>query len=41
MAPMGLSDQEVVDVMNYVMNSWGNEQDEIVTLEEVSSITKE
>ena len=41
MAPMGLSDEEVADVMNYVMNTWGNEQKEMVTVEEVASIEKE
>lgn len=40
MAPMGLSDQEVADVMNYTMNSWGNTQDKMVTVEEVSSVEK-
>jgi mono/diheme cytochrome c family protein len=34
----GLSDEEVMDVMNYVMNSWGNKSKKIVTLEEVKSI---
>ena len=24
MATMGLSDEEVADVMNYINNSWGN-----------------
>jgi len=40
MAPLGLEDEEVVDVMNYILNSWGNSSDKIVTLEEVKSITK-
>ncbi len=40
MAPMGLSNQEVADVMNYIMNSWGNKSDKIVTPEEVSKIEK-
>lgn len=40
MAPMGLSDQEVADVLNYVMNSWGNTQKERVTPEEVSQVEK-
>lgn len=40
MVPMGLSDQEVADVMNYIMNSWGNTQDTMVTKEEVASIEK-
>lgn len=38
MAPLGLSDQEVADVLNYVMNSWSNTQDKMVTLQEVQSI---
>tara|TARA_B110000037_G_scaffold188405_1_gene219810 strand:+ start:5471 stop:5887 length:417 start_codon:yes stop_codon:yes gene_type:complete len=25
MAPQGLSNQEVMDVMNYILNSWGND----------------
>lgn len=37
MSPLGLSDQEIVDVMNYILNSWGNEGRE-VTLEEVKAI---
>lgn len=41
MTPMGLSDQEVVDVMNYITNTWGNKSDKITTLEEVNAIQKE
>lgn len=40
MAPLGLSDKEVADVLNYVMNSWGNTQDKMVTEEEVKSVQK-
>lgn len=40
MPPMGLSDKEVADVMNYIMNSWGNTQEKPVTEEEVKSIKK-
>ena len=40
MAPMGLSNEEVADVMNYTMNSWGNTQDKIVTVEEVDAVEK-
>lgn len=40
MAPMGLSDDEVADVMNYITNSWGNQEDKIITEEEVSKIKK-
>lgn len=38
MMPMGLSDAQVADVMNYVMNSWGNTQDKMVTEAEVAKI---
>lgn len=40
MAPMGLSDDEVADVMNYINNSWGNKNKKIVTKEEVSKVKK-
>jgi mono/diheme cytochrome c family protein len=40
MAPMGLSNEEVADVMNYTMNSWGNTQDKMVTVAEVASVEK-
>lgn len=40
MTSMGLSDEEVADVMNYVMNSWENTQNEMITAEKVKSIEK-
>ncbi len=40
MAPMGLEDDEVADVMNYIMNSWGNSESKMVTAEEVSEVKK-
>jgi mono/diheme cytochrome c family protein len=40
MAPMGLTDEEVADVMNFITNSWGNKYEKIVTEEEVSKIEK-
>lgn len=40
MAPMGLSDEEVADVMNYIMNSWGNTQEKMVTPEEVAALER-
>lgn len=40
MSAMGLSDDEVADVMNYITNSWGNKNDKIVTEEEVAKIKK-
>jgi mono/diheme cytochrome c family protein len=40
MTPLGLSDDEIADVMNYISNSWGNKNDKIVTEAEVSKIKK-
>jgi len=40
MTPMGLSDKEVADAMNYIMNSWSNKSDDMVTEEEVAAIKK-
>lgn len=40
MDPLGLDDEEVADVMNYILNSWGNMSDKRVTIEEVESITE-
>lgn len=40
MPPMGLTDEEVADVMNYIMNSWSNKQTKIVTVAEVANIKK-
>jgi len=40
MASLGLTDDEVADVMNYITNSWGNKNDKIVTEKEVSEIEK-
>lgn len=38
MASLGLLDDEVADVMNYILNSWGNADGKIVTVAEVSKI---
>lgn len=38
MAALGLSNDEVADVMNYILNSWGNDDGKIVTTSEVSEI---
>ena len=40
MASQGLSNQEIVDVLNYCMSSWGNTQQTPITLEEVQAIKK-
>lgn len=39
MATMGLSDEEVADVMNYINNSWGNAFGPMVTPQKVTKIT--
>jgi mono/diheme cytochrome c family protein len=36
-----LYDDEVADVMNYIMNSWGNSQEGLVTEEEVKEVKSE
>lgn len=41
MVNMGLEDEEIADVMNYILNSWGNSYDEQITVEKVESITEE
>ena len=38
MPPTQLTDQQVTDVLNYVMHSWSNNVEEPVTLDEVKSI---
>lgn len=40
MPAMGLSNQEVADVMNYIMTSWSNKQSKVVTESEVAAIKK-
>lgn len=40
MAPLGLSDEEVADIMNYITNSWGNTYEKMVTEAEVSKVKK-
>ena len=36
----GLDDEEVADVMNYILNSWGNKSDEIITKERISQVSE-
>lgn len=38
MANLELYDDEVADVMNYIMNTWGNTQENMVTEDEVAAI---
>ncbi len=40
MAPLGLSNEEVADVMNYINNSWGNNYGKIITTEDVIKVIK-
>ena len=40
MTPLGLSNEEVADVMNYINNSWGNNYGEIITAEDVIKVIK-
>ena len=40
MMPLGLENEEIVDVMNYVLNSWGNSGAKMVTIEEVNTLLK-
>lgn len=36
----GLDDDEISDVMNYILNSWGNKTNEMITKERVAKISK-
>ncbi|MFC4632654.1 c-type cytochrome [Dokdonia ponticola] len=41
MAALGLYDDEVADVMNYILNSWGNSHDQMITEDQVKQVTKD
>ena len=36
----GLDDEEVADVMNYILNSWGNRTDEVITKNRVAEVSE-
>jgi mono/diheme cytochrome c family protein len=38
MPSLGLENDEIADVMNYITNSWGNSNDKLITEDEVSEI---
>ena len=40
MARQGLDDEEVADVMNYILNEWGNKTAAFITPDQVSKISK-
>jgi mono/diheme cytochrome c family protein len=35
---MGLSSQEVADVMNYIRNPWSNKNSKMISLEQVQAV---
>lgn len=41
MASQGLSDEEVADVMNYILNSWGNTYEKTITPDQVAKLKKD
>jgi len=40
MVRQGLDDEEVADVMNYILNEWGNQTTAFITPNQVSKIPK-
>ena len=40
MQNQGLDDVEIEDVMNYILNNWGNEFNKVITAEQVDKIEK-
>jgi len=40
MQNQGLDNEEIADVMNYILNSWGNKSTDLITEERVSNITE-
>jgi len=40
MASQGLENSEIADVMNYILNSWDNYSDKIITEEEVDKVNE-
>lgn len=41
MAPLGLGNDEIADVMNYINHSWGNDYGDLITEEEVTKLLEE
>mgnify|MGYP000055888376 CR=1 FL=1 len=41
MPEAGLDDQEVTDVMNYILNTWGNTYSRMITVKEVQEIKRD
>jgi mono/diheme cytochrome c family protein len=40
MAKQGLDEEEIADVMNYILNQWGNSYDAQITTQQVSEVQK-
>jgi mono/diheme cytochrome c family protein len=40
MAKQGLDSEEIADVMNYILNQWGNSYDAQITTQQVSEVQK-
>jgi mono/diheme cytochrome c family protein len=40
MAKQGLNNEEIADVMNYILNQWGNSYYKQITLQQVSEVQK-
>lgn len=40
MAYQGLENEEIADIMNYILNEWGNKSEEFITSERVDKIEK-
>ena len=40
MLPLGLTDKQIADVMNYTSNSWGNETENFYTAKEIGEVKK-
>jgi mono/diheme cytochrome c family protein len=40
MAKQGLDNEEIADVMNYILNQWGNSFDAQITTQQVSEVQK-
>lgn len=40
MAKQGLDNEEIADVMNYILNQWGNSYDAQITTQQVSEVQK-
>ena len=40
MANQGLEEEEIADVMNYILNQWGNQSEEFITPQQVATVPK-